>query len=102
MTRPRIPKNTADALLQQAYAARNRAVAKELAVSDPTAARWALLEAADMDKYAAAFLEIAPGSVKIRRRDGADQQHRRRKYGLGRYDQVCPGHGDSASQHRTN
>jgi hypothetical protein len=65
MTRPRIPKNTTDALLQQAYAARNRAVAKELAVSDPTAARWALLEAADMDKYAAAYLEIAPGSVEV-------------------------------------
>jgi hypothetical protein len=65
MTRPRIPKNTTDALLQQAYAARNRAVAKELAVGDPTAARWALLEAADMDKYAAAYLEIAPGSVKV-------------------------------------
>jgi hypothetical protein len=65
MTRPRIPKNTADALLQQAYAARNRAVAKELAASDPTAARWALLEAADMEKYAAAYLEIAPGSIKV-------------------------------------
>jgi hypothetical protein len=66
MSRPCIPKNTADALLQQAYAARNRAVAKELAVrDDPTAARWALLEAADMDKYAAAYLEIAPGSVKV-------------------------------------
>jgi hypothetical protein len=60
-----VPKTTADALRQQAYAARNRAVAKELAVSDPTAARWALLEATDMDKYAAAYLEIAPGSVKV-------------------------------------
>jgi hypothetical protein len=65
MSRPCIPKTTADALLQQAYAARNRAVAKELAVSDPTAARWALLEAADMDKYAASYLEIAPGSVEV-------------------------------------
>jgi hypothetical protein len=65
MSKPCIPKNTADALLQQAYAARNRAIAKELAASDPTAARWALLEAADMDKYAAAYLEIAPGSIKV-------------------------------------
>ena len=65
MSRAYVPKTTADALRQQAYAARNRAVAKEIAVSDPTAARWALLEAADMDKYAAAYLEIASGSVKV-------------------------------------
>jgi hypothetical protein len=38
---------------------------EEIAVGNPTAARRALLEAADMDKYAAAYLEIAPGSVKV-------------------------------------
>jgi hypothetical protein len=59
------PKTTANALRQQAYAARNRAVAKELAVSDPTAARWELLEAADTGKYAAAYFEIALGSIKV-------------------------------------
>ena len=51
--------------LQALGAAGARATSgEELAVGDPTAARWALLEAADMDKYAAAYLEIAPGSVR--------------------------------------
>jgi hypothetical protein len=50
---------------QQAYAARNRAVAKERAASDPIEARWALLASIDREKSAADFLEIAPDLVEI-------------------------------------
>ncbi len=65
MSGPRLPKTTADALRQQAYAACNRVVAKERAASDPLAARWALLESIDMEKYAEDHLEISPESVEV-------------------------------------
>ena len=64
MSGPRLPKTTADAMRQQAYAARNRAVAHERVSSDPIEARWALLESIDMDNYAADYLEIAPDLVE--------------------------------------
>jgi hypothetical protein len=65
MSGPCVPKTTADALRQQAYAARNRAVASERASIDPIAARWALLEAVDMENYAADFLELPTDSIEV-------------------------------------
>ena len=64
MSGPCVPKTTADAVRQQAYAARNRAVASEQAPGDPNGARWALLEAVDMEAYAADFLELPPTPLK--------------------------------------
>jgi hypothetical protein len=65
MSGPCVPKTTADALRQQAYAARNRAVANEQASCDPIAARWRLLEAVDMENYAADFLELPSDSIEV-------------------------------------
>jgi hypothetical protein len=65
MSGPYIPKTTVDAVRQQAYAARNRAVANERAADDPLGSRWALLEASDMDNYAADFLRLPAESVAI-------------------------------------
>ena len=64
MSGPCVPKTTADAVRQQAYAARNRAVANEQA-GDPIGARWALLEAVDMEAYAADFLELPADSGEV-------------------------------------
>lgn len=65
MGRPCIPKNTSDALHQQAYAARNRAEANALASEFRIDARWRLLEAGDMEKYAAEFLDLPEGSAEV-------------------------------------
>jgi len=65
MSGPRVPKTTTDAIRQQAYAARNRAVAKERAASDPIQARWALLESIDMEKYAEDFLGLPADSTEV-------------------------------------
>src|SRR3954449_1640463 len=65
MTGPRIPKNTSEALHQQAYAARNRAQASTLACDFPIDARWRQLEADDMEKYAAEFLTLPEGSAEV-------------------------------------
>jgi hypothetical protein len=65
MSGPRLPKTTADALRQQAYAVRNRAVANERVSSDPIEARWALLESIDMEKYASDFLALPPASIEV-------------------------------------
>jgi hypothetical protein len=58
MSRPCIPKNTADALRQQVYAARNRAEADALETSEPIQARWRRLEANDMEAYADSKLRL--------------------------------------------
>jgi hypothetical protein len=65
MSGPCIPKTTADALRQQAYAARNRAEANALSSTDPLAARWRRLEANDMDDYAATFLALPDEAVAV-------------------------------------
>jgi hypothetical protein len=58
MTGPCVPKNTGDALRQQAYAARNRAEANRLESREPIEARWRRLVANDMDDYADNFLAL--------------------------------------------
>lgn len=65
MSGPRVPKTTADALRQQAYAAHERAVANKLASSAPIAARLVLLESIKMEKYAEDFLELPVGSIEV-------------------------------------
>src|SRR5438067_1309303 len=65
MSGPCIPKSTADAMRQQAYAARNRADANALASDNPMEARWRRLEADDMDRYAAGFLALPDASVAV-------------------------------------
>jgi hypothetical protein len=65
MTGPRVPKNTGDALRQQVWAMRNRAVANAVASESPIDARWRQLEAIDMERYAAEFLELPEGSAEV-------------------------------------
>ena len=65
MSRPCIPKNTADALRQQVYAARNRAEADALETSEPIQARWRRLEANDMEAYADSFLALPEEQIEV-------------------------------------
>ena len=65
MSRPCIPKNTADALRQQVYAARNRAEANALEANEPTQARWLRLEANDMETYAENFLALPNEKIEV-------------------------------------
>src|SRR3954468_22319259 len=65
MSGPRIPKNTGDALRQQVWAARKRAVANAIASEFPIDARWRQLEANDMQRYAAEFLTLREGSAEV-------------------------------------
>jgi hypothetical protein len=65
MSRPCIPKNTADALRQQVYAARNRAEANALESSEPIQARWRRLEANDMEDYAENFLALPNEEIEV-------------------------------------
>ena len=84
MNGPCIPKTTADAVRQQVYAARNRAVARERASIDPIAARWALREADDMENYAADFLALPADSIESRSRQ-RDSPGRRQRRGTARF-----------------
>jgi hypothetical protein len=65
MSRPSIPKTTADALRQKVYASWRRAEAKTLASTNPIEARWRQLEADDMDQYAQTFLALPEESVSV-------------------------------------
>jgi hypothetical protein len=65
MSRPCIPKNTADALRQQVYAARKRAEANALESSEPIQARWRRLEANDMEDYADNFLTLPGEPIEV-------------------------------------
>jgi hypothetical protein len=65
MSRPCIPKNTADALRQQVYAARNRAEANALESGEPIQARWLRLEANDMETYAENFLALPGEEIEV-------------------------------------
>jgi hypothetical protein len=65
MTGPSIPKTTADAIRQQVHATRKRALSNKLACDDPIGARWELLEASDMERYAAEFLQLSPEHAEV-------------------------------------
>jgi hypothetical protein len=65
MSRPCIPKNTADALRQQVCAARNRAEANALESSEPMQAQWRRLEANDMEDYAENFLALPGEEIEV-------------------------------------
>jgi hypothetical protein len=65
MTGPSTPKTTADAIRQQVHATRKRALSNKLACDDPIGARWELLEASDMERYAAEFLQLSPEHAEV-------------------------------------